>query len=76
MQSRLAGLGVSTEHFMLDQIGKTAEMDGKPIKQLPLRAVDGEVADQSAFRRVTPKLFELLLIILHGGSGDSVRQSR
>ena len=61
---------------MFDLIGKTAEMDGKSIEQLALRAVDREVPDQSALGRVPTKLFELSLIILHDGSGDFVRRSR
>ena len=57
---------VSFMHCPLNLIRQTGQMGGQPGKQLLLGSVGGEVANQPTLSSVSPKLFQVRLIIHHG----------
>jgi hypothetical protein len=63
--SQLSGLP-GLDHGKLNLIGKAGEVDSQPVKEFALCMVCGQIADQPAFGCVSPKLFQMALIILRG----------
>jgi hypothetical protein len=57
--------GFSFEDRQFNLVRKHREMDGEPIKHLALGFVSCEIADQSAFGCVFPKLLDLRQLVFH-----------
>jgi hypothetical protein len=85
-QARLAALtgrgrpylscpGFSFKHCYLNLIRKGGEVASAPIKHLTLGFAGREIADQGAFGRIFPKLFDLGQVILHGQTPCRFRPS-
>jgi hypothetical protein len=49
-------------------VGAVQSRKSKLKQKLALSGIGGKVADQGAFRRVRPKLFQMSLVVLHGAA--------
>jgi hypothetical protein len=49
-------------------VGAVQSRKSKLKQKLALSGIGGKVADQGAFRRVRPKLFQMSLVVVHGAA--------
>jgi hypothetical protein len=58
------GRGLSLQHGLFNLVREDREVTVEAVKQVALGLVRCEVADQSAFGRVFPELFDVFQIVL------------